>query len=110
MGRHAMAPRLSPQKTWEGFVGGTVLAVAAASFLSTVDYFPISLNQALVLAALVVFLSPIGDAAESLVKRSLGTKDMGAVMPGHGGLLDRLDGLIFVVPATYLFLGSVGLA
>jgi phosphatidate cytidylyltransferase len=109
MGRHPMAPTLSPKKTWEGFVGGTVLAIATGAFLSTVDYFPVSLNQSLVLIAIVVLLSPIGDAAESLVKRSLGVKDMGAVMPGHGGLLDRLDGLLFVVPAAYLFLGSAGL-
>ena len=109
MGRHPMAPTLSPKKTWEGFVGGTVLAIATGAFLSTVDYFPVSLNQSLVLIAIVVLLSPIGDAAESLVKRSLGVKDMGAVMPGHGGLLDRLDGLLFVVPAAYLFLGTAGL-
>ncbi|HEX2420976.1 MAG TPA: phosphatidate cytidylyltransferase [Acidimicrobiia bacterium] len=109
MGRHPMAPTLSPKKTWEGFVGGTVLAVASGAFLSTVDYFPVSLNQSLVLIAIVVLLSPIGDAAESLIKRSLGVKDMGAVMPGHGGLLDRLDGLLFVVPAAYLFLGTAGL-
>ncbi|HJU51859.1 MAG TPA: phosphatidate cytidylyltransferase [Acidimicrobiia bacterium] len=109
MGRHPMAPSLSPKKTWEGYVGGTVLAIATGAFLSTVDYFPVSLNQSLVLIAIVVLLSPIGDAAESLIKRSLGTKDMGAVMPGHGGLLDRLDGLLFVVPAAYLFLGAAGL-
>ncbi len=59
-----------------------VLATAAASFMSTVDYFPVSLSQALVLTLLVVVLSPVGDAAESFVKRSLGVKDMGAVMPG----------------------------
>ncbi|MGH8957356.1 MAG: phosphatidate cytidylyltransferase [Acidimicrobiia bacterium] len=109
MGRHPMAPALSPHKTWEGFVGGTVLAIATGAFLSTVDYFPVSLNQSLVLIAIVVLLSPIGDAAESLIKRSLGVKDMGAAMPGHGGLLDRLDGLLFVVPAAYLFLGTAGL-
>jgi phosphatidate cytidylyltransferase len=109
MGRHPMAPALSPKKTWEGYVGGTVLAIATGAFLSTVDYFPVSLNQSLVLIAIVVVLSPIGDAAESLIKRSLGVKDMGAVMPGHGGLLDRLDGLLFVVPAAYLFLDAAGL-
>ena len=109
MGRHPMAPALSPKKTWEGYVGGTVLAIATGAFLSTVDYFPVSLNQSLVMIAIVVVLSPIGDAAESLIKRSLGVKDMGAVMPGHGGLLDRLDGLLFVVPAAYLFLLATGL-
>lgn len=109
IGRHPFAPELSPKKTWEGYIGGVVLATAAASFMSTVDYFPLSLSQALVLTLLVVVLSPVGDAAESLVKRSLGVKDMGAVMPGHGGLLDRLDGLLFVVPAAYVFFRSAGL-
>ncbi|CAN5823172.1 hypothetical protein BH18ACT6_BH18ACT6_07360 [soil metagenome] len=109
MGRHPFSPVLSPKKTWEGYIGGLVLATAAAAFLSTVDYFPLSLNQGLVVTLLVVVLSPIGDAAESLVKRSLGVKDMGAVMPGHGGLLDRLDGLLFVVPAAFLFFRETGL-
>ena len=109
IGRHPFAPVLSPKKTWEGYIGGVILSAAAAAFLSTVDFFPLSLSQALVLTLLVVILSPIGDAAESLVKRSLGVKDMGAVMPGHGGLLDRLDGFLFVVPAAYLFYFASGL-
>lgn len=109
MGRHRFAPVLSPKKTWEGFIGGVILATATTAFLSTVDYFPLSLSQALVLALLVVALGPIGDAAESVLKRSLGVKDMGSVMPGHGGLLDRLDGFLFVVPAAYLFYQASGL-
>jgi phosphatidate cytidylyltransferase len=109
MGRHRMAPVLSPQKTWEGYAGGIILAGAIAAFLSTVDWFPIDLNQALSLAVIVVTLSPIGDSAESLIKRSLGVKDMGSVLPGHGGMLDRIDGLLFVVPAVYLYFRAVGL-
>lgn len=109
MGRNKMAPALSPKKTWEGYIGGVVLALATGAFLSTVDYFPVSLNQALILILLVVVLSPVGDAAESLIKRSIGVKDMGAVMPGHGGLLDRVDGLLFVIPAAYVFFSAAGL-
>ena len=110
IGRHPFAPELSPKKTWEGYHrrrgpghGGR----RPSCPLSTT--FPVSLSQAMVLTLLVVVLSPVGDAAESLVKRSLGVKDMGAVMPGHGGLLDRLDGLLFVVPAAYVFFRSAGL-
>ncbi|MGQ0847692.1 MAG: phosphatidate cytidylyltransferase [Actinomycetota bacterium] len=109
MGRHPMAPELSPKKTWEGYVGGIVLSGAAATFLSTVDWFLIDLSQSVVLTVIVAVFSPIGDAAESLVKRSLGVKDMGSVLPGHGGMLDRIDGLLFVAPAAYLFMRSAGL-
>jgi phosphatidate cytidylyltransferase len=103
LGRHPLAPELSPKKTWEGFIGGIATTVGVAALLSTFDYFPINLNQALFLSGLVVVLAPLGDAAESMVKRSLGVKDMGSVLPGHGGMLDRIDALLFVVPAAYLY-------
>lgn len=108
IGRHPFAPELSPKKTWEGYVGGIVTAVALAALLSTFDYFPIDLNQGLLLTALVVLLAPLGDAAESMVKRSLGVKDMGSVLPGHGGMLDRIDAFLFVVPAAYLYFRALG--
>jgi phosphatidate cytidylyltransferase len=107
-GRHQLAPELSPKKTWEGLIGGIVTTVAVAALLSTFDYFPINLYQGLVLSALVVVLAPLGDAAESMVKRSLGVKDMGSVLPGHGGMLDRIDALLFVVPAAYIYFRTVG--
>jgi phosphatidate cytidylyltransferase len=107
-GRHQLAPELSPKKTWEGLIGGIVTTVAVAALLSTFDYFPINIYQGLVLSALVVVLAPLGDAAESMVKRSLGVKDMGSVLPGHGGMLDRIDALLFVVPAAYIYFRTVG--
>jgi phosphatidate cytidylyltransferase len=107
-GRHQLAPELSPKKTWEGFIGGIVTTSAVAALLSTFDYFPINLYQGLALSAVVVVLAPLGDAVESMVKRSLGVKDMGSVLPGHGGMLDRIDALLFVVPAAYLYFRTVG--
>lgn len=108
-GRQPIAPVLSPRKTWEGFVGGVVAAAGAAAVLSTVDWFPVTTAQALVLSILVVVLAPLGDGAESMIKRSLGVKDMGTVLPGHGGMLDRVDALLFVVPAAYVFFLSANL-
>jgi len=109
IGRNPLAPVLSPKKTWEGFVGGIVTAVAVAALLSTVDYFIVDLRQALILTAIVVLLAPLGDAAESMIKRSLGVKDMGSVLPGHGGMLDRIDAFLFVVPFAYLYFRTIGL-
>ncbi|HEY7565346.1 MAG TPA: phosphatidate cytidylyltransferase [Acidimicrobiia bacterium] len=109
IGRLPFAPTLSPKKTWEGFIGGIVTVVALSALLSTFDYFPIDLTQGLVLSAMVVVLAPLGDAAESMIKRSLGVKDMGSVLPGHGGMLDRIDAFLFVVPAAYLYFRTLGL-
>jgi phosphatidate cytidylyltransferase len=108
-GRTRFAPVISPRKTWEGFAGGVAAAAASAGVLSTVDFFPVSMVQALNLALLVVVLAPLGDGVESMIKRSLGVKDMGNVLPGHGGMLDRIDALLFVLPAAYLFFHASGL-
>jgi phosphatidate cytidylyltransferase len=107
-GRRRLAPVLSPKKTVEGMIGGIVLAVGASSVLSTIDYFPVDLGHALVIALIVVSLSSLGDAAESMVKRAIGVKDMGSIIPGHGGMLDRIDGILFVMPAVYYFYRFIG--
>lgn len=99
-GRTPMAPRLSPHKTVEGLLGGFFVTFAASLALVPVD--PFDLRSALALAAAVALFAPMGDLAESMVKRSLAVKDMGSLLPGHGGLLDRIDALLFVVPAAYL--------
>ena len=109
IGRHPLAPNLSPKKTWEGLAGGIATAVAVGALLSTVDYFILDLRHALILTAIVVLLAPFGDAAESMIKRSLGVKDMGSVLPGHGGMLDRIDAFLFVVPFAYLYFRTIGL-
>lgn len=100
LGRHHMAPRVSPNKTWEGFAGGAVLAVVLSVAL-TGQMHPWTPAKAAVLGVVVAVLAPIGDLCESLVKRDLHLKDMGSLLPGHGGILDRVDALLFVLPATY---------
>ena len=109
-GSHMLAPRISPKKTWEGFFGGLVIGAVVASVLVTFPAWEtIGIAKGLVAAAIVGLVSPIGDAAESMVKRSLGVKDMGSVLPGHGGILDRIDGLLFAVPAIYYLFRGFGL-
>ncbi|HWB71453.1 MAG TPA: phosphatidate cytidylyltransferase [Egibacteraceae bacterium] len=107
-GRHKLAPRISPGKTWEGLAGGLlavwVLAALVATRLPGFD-----LVAALALGSAVVVAATLGDLAESLVKRDLGLKDLGKVLPGHGGIMDRADGIIFVLPAAHFFLVALGL-
>jgi len=103
LGRHPMAPRTSPKKSWEGFIAGTlvmlVLSVAVLPFVH-----PFTAVLALKLAAVVALAAPLGDLAESLLKRDLGVKDMGSLIPGHGGFFDRIDGIIFSIPVAYYVL------
>jgi phosphatidate cytidylyltransferase len=98
-GRHAMAPTISPNKTWEGAIGAAVVTVIAGACVSLIPGW--TLRSAFALGVAAAFLAPLGDLCESMIKRSLGVKDMGKSLPGHGGLLDRVDGLLFVLPATY---------
>jgi phosphatidate cytidylyltransferase len=99
LGRHKMAPRLSPNKTMEGYIGGiftgTFFTVIIAYFLD------MPLLVALVLGLLVSVVSPAGDLGISLLKRSVGVKDSGGLLPGHGGALDRIDSLIWSVALAY---------
>lgn len=97
---HRPLSSVSPNKTWEGLIGGSVVALVVAVMLVHLIH-PWTIGKAAGLGVIVVVLAPIGDLAESLVKRHVGLKDMGRVLPGHGGLLDRIDGLLFVLPATY---------
>jgi phosphatidate cytidylyltransferase len=106
LGRHPLSP-VSPGKTWEGVAGGAVLAIALSLGVVPLIH-PWTLAEAGVLGAVVAVVSPVGDLCESLVKRHLGLKDMGRLLPGHGGLLDRVDGLLFVLPATYYLLRAFG--
>lgn len=107
LGRRKLSPVISPKKTWEGLIGGFVAGLVIASILATFPAWEtIGIAKALVAGAVVGLIAPLGDAVESMVKRALGVKDMGSVLPGHGGMLDRIDGFLFAVPAIYiLFLG-----
>lgn len=99
-GRNRMAPSVSPNKTWEGMVGGVVVClIVSAALVGRIH--PWDTATALGLGVVVCVLAPLGDLCESLVKRDLGIKDMGTILPGHGGVLDRLDALLFVIPATF---------
>ena len=109
-GRRALAPRLSPNKTVEGFIGGVVAAVLTSAVISTFPpYADLGFEGSILLGVLIAVVAPVGDLAESMVKRSLGVKDMGSILPGHGGMLDRLDGFLFAVPAAYVLLFVLGL-
>lgn len=102
-GRTKLFPRVSPKKTWEGTLGGFVFTLAAAYLMA--KYEPIvSPEQWMTLAAVIVIAGSFGDLVESKLKRDAGVKDSGAIMPGHGGMLDRLDSLIFAAPFAYLTL------
>lgn len=109
-GRRPLAPSVSPSKTVEGFIGGLVVGAIVAAVLAV---FPpweeIGVTRALVTAVIIGVLVPVGDLAESMVKRSLSVKDMGSVLPGHGGMLDRIDGFLFAAPAVYLLFRGFGL-
>jgi phosphatidate cytidylyltransferase len=107
-GRHRMTPRISPNKTWEGAAGGFAGAVAAAAalcyLLNLGDWsLPLSYPEAVGVGCLVGVGAQIGDLAESLVKRRAGVKDSGHLLPGHGGLLDRIDSLVFTGVIVYYF-------
>jgi phosphatidate cytidylyltransferase len=106
LGRHPLSA-VSPSKTWEGVLGGTVAAIVLAVGVVRLVH-PWTLGEAAALGVVVAVVSPLGDLCESMVKRHLGLKDMGRLLPGHGGLLDRLDGLLFVLPATYYLVRAFG--
>ncbi len=103
-GRHRLAPRISPKKSWEGAAASVVVAVAIGllylgRFLPATPWW-----QAALLAAAVNAAGQVGDLAESAMKRGAGVKDSGTLLPGHGGLLDRVDSTLFALPTVYLYL------
>jgi phosphatidate cytidylyltransferase len=102
-GKHPMAPKKSPKKSWEGLVAGTIVTIGLSVAVLPLVH-PFDALLALKLAAVVCIAAPVGDLAESLVKRDLGVKDMGSLIPGHGGFFDRIDGIIFSVPVAYFVL------
>jgi len=106
-GNHKMCPRISPNKSWEGLIGGFVFAIAGAIVLYFVGWFDAlcgrhALRFAIVMAVLICTFGTLGDLMESLFKRTIGVKDSGKLMPGHGGALDRFDSLLLATPIIYL--------
>lgn len=102
-GRRKLAPEVSPGKTVEGAIGGLAFSFVTVLVVTQLTQVGSPLD-ALLISVLIASASQLGDLSESLIKRALKTKDSGSSLPGHGGFLDRLDSLLFAVPATYLFL------
>ena len=107
LGRHRLFERISPKKSWEGVIGGIAACVAGAYATNywfdeffQVPEFSIWLGLSVVVAVFATF----GDLVESLIKRTVGVKDSGHILPGHGGILDRIDSLLLVVPAVLIYL------
>ena len=110
-GRHRMAPAISPKKSWEGFVGGLVAAVLVAFLVLYRDRDEfLTIPETLVLGLVIAFAAVLGDLFESAVKRDLEVKDSGRVLGGHGGMLDRLDSLLWAGPAAYFTILAFGSA
>jgi phosphatidate cytidylyltransferase len=103
IGKHKLYERISPGKTWEGTIGASILTVAC-SFLIHQLFPELALKHWVVIAVLVSVFGTIGDLVESMFKRQAGIKDSGKIMPGHGGILDRFDSLLFVAPFVYTYL------
>jgi phosphatidate cytidylyltransferase len=108
LGRHPIAPQVSPNKTWEGAIGASVVCLLAGAFLLP-QWQPWTLASGLVLAAATCVVAPLGDLSESMLKRDLAVKDMGSILPGHGGVLDRVDALLFMAPVLYYVLAAFDL-
>ncbi len=106
-GRHAMAPNISPNKTWEGSLGGLACAVAAAIILGLLLDLGVPRWQQVVIGAAVGVVAQWGDLLESKLKRLSNAKDAGSIIPGHGGVLDRLDSLLVSIPVVYYLLATV---
>lgn len=103
LGRHKLAPKVSPGKTIEGSIGGFITA-AVAGIICKYAFFPEApIAHIAILGAIIGIVSQIGDLAESLLKRGSGVKDSGAIFPGHGGMLDRVDSLLFCAPILYYY-------
>jgi phosphatidate cytidylyltransferase len=104
-GAHKLAPAISPKKTWEGFAGSALACIVAGAIL-----LPALLHghwwQGVVIGAAAVVAAVFGDLAESMIKRDLSIKDMGTLLPGHGGILDRIDSLLFCAPVVWLLLAA----
>jgi len=103
IGKNKMYERISPGKTWEGTIGGAILTIAS-SFLIYKWFGILELHDWIIISAIVTVFGTLGDLVESMLKRSVGVKDSGSIMPGHGGILDRFDSLIMVAPFVFLYL------
>ncbi|HYC92936.1 MAG TPA: phosphatidate cytidylyltransferase [Thermoanaerobaculia bacterium] len=100
-GKHKLSPRISPKKTIEGLIGGIVTSIVAAIVIHLTFFKNFPLHHAIIAGVLLSFAGVVGDLAESMWKRSADVKDSGTLLPGHGGFLDRFDGMLFALPVAY---------
>lgn len=107
VGRRPLAPVVSPKKTVEGYAAGIIVAISIGAALAWAE--PFELADGLLIGAVVAIVSPLGDLAVSVLKRALGIKDMGYILPGHGGVLDRIDAMIITIPALWIAYSWMGL-
>jgi phosphatidate cytidylyltransferase len=103
LGRHKMAPSISPNKTWEGAVGGLLSGIVGALVIRYGLWPEIALHRAVVAGLLLAAVGILGDLAVSMLKRTSGVKDSSRLIPGHGGVLDRTDSLLFAAPILYYY-------
>ena len=106
-GRHKLAPTVSPGKTWEGLAAGTLAAIGV-TFIALYKQGFLSIPESLVLGAVIAIVAPLGDLFESALKRDADVKDSGRLLGGHGGILDRLDALLFAWAAAYYVVAAFG--
>jgi len=110
LGRHKLFPRISPGKSWEGSVGGAIFVLAAAFAIGYyLDGSMLTIPQWMGLGLVVVIFGTWGDLVESLFKRTLGVKDSGNILPGHGGMLDRFDSSLLAIPASVVYLYTLSM-
>jgi phosphatidate cytidylyltransferase len=102
-GKHALVPAISSGKTWEGAIGGLLSSIAASFIISVIFTLPFSYWQIALVGLIISVFAQLGDLVESLLKRNTGVKDASKLIPGHGGILDRLDSLIFTGVIVYYF-------
>jgi phosphatidate cytidylyltransferase len=107
IGRHKLAPTISPGKTWEGLAGGTIAAILVPFFALYHQHF-LTIGESIALGALLAIVAPLGDLFESAVKRDMNVKDTGRLLAGHGGMLDRIDALLFASIASYYLIRAFG--
>jgi phosphatidate cytidylyltransferase len=108
LGKHPMAPSISPKKSWEGFAGSvTAAAIGSALLLSFGLDDPVPVYAGALFGVVIAIVAVLGDLTESMMKRDLRIKDMSQLLPGHGGLMDRLDSIVFAVPTAYLLLSLI---
>ncbi len=109
LGSHKMAPGVSPGKTWEGLAGALVTVLLLAGLVTSRTVPDLDVAGSLLLGVVVLAAATLGDLAESLFKRDLGIKDLGHLLPGHGGIMDRVDAMLFTLPAAHLLLLALGI-